>query len=62
VFAQSITIFIIPLIGLAIFLIANDRQIMGARTNGLLANLTGGLGLLLVVALAIHSFNVLFLK
>ncbi|MCB0601194.1 MAG: Nramp family divalent metal transporter [Saprospiraceae bacterium] len=62
IIAQSITIFIIPMIGLALFLIANDRSIMGTRANGLFSNLAGVLGLVLVVTLAVHSFNLLFLK
>jgi len=62
VIAQSITIFIIPLIGLALFLLANDRSIMGSRVNGRVTNVAGVLGLVLVAALAVHSFTLLFLK
>lgn len=60
VFAQSVTIFIVPFIGTAIYLIANDKQIMKERANGPFLKIFGGIGLLLVFALAIINVDELF--
>ena len=53
VFAQGVTIFVAPLIGLALLALANDRSLLKERTNNLLMNVTGGIGLLLLLGLAI---------
>lgn len=52
VFAQGVTIFVVPFIGLGIFIIANDKKIMGSLINGPIANLLGITGLLVLFALA----------
>lgn len=56
VFAQSITIFLVPFIGIILFLIANDKEIMGDLRNKPLTKLWAILGLVLLVALAISNF------
>lgn len=56
VFAQSITIFLVPFIGIILFLIANDKEIMGDLRNKPLTKLWALLGLVLLVALAISNF------
>uniref|UniRef100_UPI0035937885 divalent metal cation transporter n=1 Tax=Persicitalea sp. TaxID=3100273 RepID=UPI0035937885 len=60
VFAQSVTIFIVPFIGVSMYLIANDKKIMGDLTNTNYAKFTGGLGLALIVGLALANVKALF--
>ena len=55
VLAQSVTIFLVPFIGFALYLIANDKAIMGDKANKPLTKIFGALGLLVIVALAIKS-------
>lgn len=62
IMAQSVTIFLVPFIGYAIFVIANDEKIMGDKKNSLFVKISGGIGLLLVVALAISNGYNLFVK
>ena len=61
VFAQSITIFIVPLIGIAMFLIANDKKYMGDNKIKPFLKISGFIGLLIVVLLAgINFVNIYF--
>lgn len=62
VFAQSVTIFIVPVVGIAMYLIANDGKIMGADKNSNFVKVAGALGLLVIIGLAIVNFKDLFLK
>lgn len=62
IFAQSVTIFLVPFIGYAMYQIANDEQIMGARKNSPYLKIVGALGLLLLVALAAWSFYSMFIQ
>ncbi|QBQ40974.1 Nramp family divalent metal transporter [Sphingobacterium psychroaquaticum] len=55
VFAQSITIFLVPFIGIIMLLIANDKEIMGDFKNKTLTNIWAVLGLMVLVVLAYHS-------
>ena len=57
VFAQSITIFIVPFIGIAMFAIANDSKIMGKYKNSLLMKISGGVGLILIILLALINLK-----
>jgi manganese transport protein len=57
VFAQSITILIVPFIGIALFFIANDAEIMGDLKNSRKTRFMAGLGLLLIITLAIANIN-----
>lgn len=52
VLAQGVTVFIVPIIGIAMFLIARDKRIMGDAANSQMANVGGALGLLLIIFLA----------
>ena len=61
VFAQSITIFIVPLIGIAMFLIANDKQFMGENKISPFLKISGALGLIIVIFLAVVNFIDIFL-
>lgn len=60
IFAQSITIFVVPFIGIALYLIANDSGIMGNLKNTLPVKIFGGLGLMILIALAIKNIQSLF--
>ncbi|GAB3770395.1 divalent metal cation transporter [Spirosoma horti] len=60
IFAQSITILVVPFIGIAMYTIANDRQIMGQYTNTLPVKIAGAAGLLVILSLAISNINQLF--
>lgn len=62
VLAQSVTIFLVPFIGIAMYLIANDEAIMGKLKNTPAQKLFGLLGLLLTIGLAISNVYDLFLK
>lgn len=62
VLAQSVTIFLVPFIGIAMFLVANDKNIMGQYKNGKFTNISGVLGLLLLAFLAISNVYDLFIK
>ncbi len=62
VFAQSITIFIVPVIGLSMFLIANDKKFMGDNTISPFLSISGGIGLGVIVLLAIVNFIDIFIR
>lgn len=62
ILAQTVTIFIVPFIGIAMYIIANDAAIMGSLKNKMLAKIAGGIGLIIVVALALLSIKNLFFK
>jgi manganese transport protein len=61
IFAQSVTIFLVPFIGLAMYAVANDAKIMGEKVNSPFAKIGGAIGLLLLSGLAVWNFNELFL-
>ncbi|TLU96978.1 divalent metal cation transporter [Dyadobacter sediminis] len=60
VFAQSVTIFVVPFIGTAMYMVANDRKIMGDKVNSLFVKVAAGLGLVIIFALAVISSKELF--
>lgn len=60
VFAQSVTILIVPFIGIAMYLIASDGKIMGERKNSPLVMIFGGLGLIVIIGLALINIKELF--
>lgn len=62
VFAQSITIFIVPVIGIAMYRISNDRKFMGDLVASPFLKISGGIGLLVVLILAVINFIDIFLK
>lgn len=62
VFAQSITIFIVPLIGFAMYVIANDKNMMKGHSINILLKLFGAIGLCVVIILAGINFINIFLK
>lgn len=60
ILAQSVTIFIVPFIGFALFAVANDSRIMGTAKNNLYYKVMGAAGLALVVFLALMNAMTLF--
>ncbi len=62
IFAQSVTIFLVPFIGYAMYQIANDEQVMGARKNSPYVKVVGAIGLVLLVALAAWNFYNMFIQ
>ena len=60
IFAQSITILVVPFLGIALYLIANDRSIMKDLTNSTKAKVFGAFGLLILIGLAIRNVQTLF--
>lgn len=62
IFAQSVTIFLVPFIGFAMYAIANDPKIMGEKVNSSFAKISGAIGLILLTGLAVWNFNELFIK
>ena len=62
IIAQAVTIFIVPFIGIALYLVANDRKLMGAYRNKTFSNIVGGIGLLVMIFLALSNVKVLFFK
>lgn len=60
VFAQGITIFAVPFIGLGLFLIGNDTSIMGSLKNNKFTNVIGVIGLLVLFTLAFSNAYSLF--
>lgn len=62
ILAQAVTIFIVPFIGLALFMIANDGNIMGAYKNKGFSKIAGILGLFILFTLAINNAYELFIK
>lgn len=62
VMAQSVTIFLVPFIGCAMYFIANDQNIMGNNQNGIFSKMFGAVGLMLVFGLAFSNAYELFIK
>lgn len=62
VFAQSITIFIVPFIGIAMYSIANDEKIMGAHKNSMFMKVAGFIGLTIIIILALINLKDFLIK
>lgn len=62
IFAQSITIFLVPFIGIAMYMLSNNRSLMGDYVNTPFIRYAGFAGILLLALLAFYNFNELFLK
>lgn len=55
VFAQGITIFIVPFIGIVLFMTANSEDILGDYKNGILSKIFGFIGILVLIMLALRN-------
>jgi len=62
VFAQAITVVIAPLVGLAILVLANDRERMGELKNTITHNIFAILGLLLLLGLSATQLYLQFIR
>lgn len=62
VLAQSVTIFLVPFIGIAMYTISNDPKIMGERANSVSMKVFGVIGLLILCILAVSNANELFFQ
>ena len=62
VLAQSVTIFLVPFIGISIFVIANSKKIMGEQANNGFYKIVGALGLLVILVLIFSNVYDMFLK
>jgi len=54
IFGQALTVLGNPLMAIAMLWLANRKDVMGDRRNGVIVNILGGVGLLLVVVMAIR--------
>jgi Mn2+/Fe2+ NRAMP family transporter len=59
IFAQSVTIFVVPFIGIAMYFIANDASIMKDLKNSTSTKIFGALGLVILIGLAIRNAQTL---
>ncbi|WP_298707976.1 Nramp family divalent metal transporter [uncultured Chitinophaga sp.] len=60
VLAQAVTIFVVPFIGVALYLIANDEKIMGPMKNPPFIKIVGAIGLVIMALLMISNIKTLF--
>ncbi|MBO9154154.1 Nramp family divalent metal transporter [Chitinophaga sp. GCM10012297] len=60
VLAQAVTIFVVPFIGIALYLIANNGEIMGHYKNSLFFRIAGAAGLIVMLLLAASNVKTLF--
>ena len=54
IFGQALTVLGNPLMAIAMLWLANRKDVMGDRRNGLVSNLLGGIGLLVVLFMAVR--------
>lgn len=60
VLAQAVTIFVVPFIGVALYLIANDEKIMGPMKNPPFIKIVGAVGLVIMALLMVSNIKTLF--
>ena len=60
VFAQGVTIFIVPFIGIILFMTANSKEIVGDLRNRSITRLLGAIGILILFGLAIRNAYLIF--
>lgn len=60
IFAQGVTIFVVPFIGIGIWLIGNNEGIMGNLTNKTPSKVTGAIGIVVLILLAVSNIYTLF--
>lgn len=62
VLAQSVTIFLVPFIGISVFVIANSKKVMGEQANNTFYKVAGTAGLLVILVLMVSNVYDMFLK
>lgn len=60
IFAQAVTIFVVPFIAISILVVANDERVMGELKNKTLSNVLGIIGLLVLFYLAFNNVKNIF--
>ncbi|MFJ5768982.1 Nramp family divalent metal transporter [Psychrobacillus sp. NPDC093180] len=60
IFAQAVTILVVPFIAIAILVVANDESVMGELRNKWLSNILGVIGLLVLIYLAFNNIKNIF--
>jgi manganese transport protein len=60
VFAQGVTIFVVPVIGVVLFMTANSGEILGELKNSFWSKVFGYAGLLVLFGLAFRNAYILF--
>lgn len=60
VFAQGITIFIVPFIGIILFITANSKDVLGELRNGTGSRIVGYIGIILLIILALRNAYLIF--
>jgi manganese transport protein len=58
--AQAVTIIVVPLIGIALYKVANDKKVMGEFHNTTTKNIIGIIGLIVLIVLAGNTIRTLF--
>lgn len=58
--AQSVTIIVVPLIGIVLYMVANDKKVMGEFNNSITKNIIGIIGLVVLLVLAGNTIRTLF--
>ncbi|HMR19752.1 MAG TPA: divalent metal cation transporter, partial [Sphingobacterium sp.] len=62
VLAQSVTIFLVPFIGIFVYMIANSSTIMGSQANNTFYKIAGALGLVVISVLMVSNIYDMFIK
>ncbi|GIP35245.1 Nramp family divalent metal transporter [Paenibacillus sp. J2TS4] len=60
VFAQAVTVIVVPIIGAAMFSVANDSKIMGELKNTAFKNVVAIIGILVLLVLAVNNVRNIF--
>jgi manganese transport protein len=58
--AQAVTITVVPLIGIALYMVTNDKKVMGEFHNTTTKNIIGIIGLIVLIVLAGNTIRTLF--
>lgn len=58
--AQAVTIIVVPLIGIVLYMVANDKKVMGEFNNSITKNIIGIIGLVVLLVLAGNTIRTLF--
>lgn len=62
VFAQGVTIFIVPFIGIVLFLTANNRDLLGNLANNRWQQILGYIGIIILFLLAFRNAYAIFIE
>lgn len=60
IFAQGVTIFIVPFIGIVLFMTANSKDVLGDLRNGPASKAAGCIGILILFILALRNAYLIF--